>query len=67
MGEATYRAATSNYVMGSMFLRHLVGLNPFHAKSPHIYANERNVIRIDGTDLTTFVVQIADQQVNRSG
>lgn len=30
-----------------------------------MWANERNVVRIDGVELTAFVVQIADQQVNR--
>ena len=64
VGEVTYHPAAFNHVMGSMFLRNLVGAQPFHEKSPHIYANERNVIRIDGNDLTAFVVQIADQQVN---
>jgi phosphatidylserine decarboxylase len=51
--------------MGSMFLRNLVGLEPLHAKSPHVYDNERNVIRIDGEDLIAYVVQIADQQVSK--
>lgn len=65
VGEVTYQPAAFNHVMGSMFLRSLVGVQPFHEKSPHIYANERNVIRIDGNELTAFVVQIADQQVNK--
>ena len=65
VGEVTYHPAAFNHVMGSMFLRSLVGAEPLHEKSPHIYANERNVIRIDGDDLTAFVVQIADQQVNK--
>lgn len=63
--EVTYHPAPHNHVMGSMFLRNLVGLEPLHAKSPHVYDNERNVIRIDGEDLIAFVVQIADQQVNK--
>ena len=63
--EVTYHPAPYNHVMGSMFLRNLVGKEPLHAKSPHIYDNERNVIRIDGEDLTAYVVQIADQQVNK--
>ena len=62
--EVTYHPSGHNHVMGSMFLRNLVGMEPLHAKSPHIYDNERNVVRIDGADLTAFVVQIADQQVN---
>jgi phosphatidylserine decarboxylase len=66
IGEVTYHPAAFNHVMGSMFLRNLIGAEPFHEKSPHIYANERNVIRIEGDDLTAFVVQIADQQVNRT-
>ena len=65
VGEVTYHPAPFNHVMGSMFLRNLVGVEPLYEKSPHIYANERNVIRIDGDDLTAFVVQIADQQVNK--
>ncbi len=65
VGEVTYHPAAFNHVMGSMFLRNLVGAEPLHEKSPHIYANERNVIRIDGDELTAFVVQIADQQVNK--
>ena len=63
--EVTYHPSPHNHVMGSMFLRNLVGLEPLHAKSPHIYDNERNVIRIDGEDLTAYVIQIADQQVNK--
>lgn len=63
--EVSYHPVELNHVMGSMFLRNLVGMEPLHAKSPHIYANERNVIRIDGEDLSAFVVQIADQQVNK--
>lgn len=65
VSEVTYHPAAFNHVMGSMFLRNLVGAKPFHEKSPHIYANERNVIRIHGNELTAFVVQIADQQVNK--
>jgi len=65
VGEVSYHPTSFNHVMGSMFLRNLVGMEPLHAKSPHIYNNERNVIRIDGEELTAFVVQIADQQVNK--
>ena len=65
VSEVTYHPAAFNHVMGSMFLRNLVGRQPLHEKSPHIHANERNVIRIDGADRTAFVVQIADQQVNK--
>lgn len=65
VSEVTYHPAGYNHVMGSMFLRNLVGMEPLHAKSPHIHDNERNVIRIDTTDRTVFVVQIADQQVNK--
>ncbi|MDJ0790658.1 MAG: phosphatidylserine decarboxylase [Acidimicrobiia bacterium] len=63
--EVTYHPAPHNHVMGSMFLRNLIGMEPLHVKSPHIYDNERNVIRIDGEDLSAYVVQIADQQVNK--
>jgi len=63
--EVSYHPVEFNHVMGSMFLRNLVGMEPLHAKSPHIYANERNVIRIDGEGVSAFVVQIADQQVNK--
>lgn len=65
VGEVSYHPTSFNHVMGSMFLRNLVGMEPLHAKSPHIHDNERNVIRIDGEELTAFVVQIADQQVNK--
>ena len=63
--EVSYHPVEFNFVMGSMFLRNLVGMQPLHAKSPHIYANERNVIRIEAEGMCAFVVQIADQQVNK--
>ncbi len=65
VSEVSYHPTSFNHVMGSMFLRNLVGMEPLYAKSPHIYENERNVVRIDGERLTAFVVQIADQQVNK--
>lgn len=65
VSEVTYHPTAHNHVMGSMFMRNLVQMEPLHAKSPHIHDNERNVIRIDGESLTAFVVQIADQQVNK--
>ncbi len=65
VSEVSYHPTRHNHVMGSMFLRNLFGHDPLHAKSPHIYDNERNVIRIDGEDMSVFVVQIADQQVNK--
>jgi phosphatidylserine decarboxylase len=65
VSEVSYHPTSFNHVMGSMFLRNLVGKEPLHAKSPHIYDNERNVVRIDGEHMTAFVVQIADQQVNK--
>ena len=64
VSEVSHHAVAKNHVMGSMFLRDLIGIEPYHAKSPHIYENERNVIRIDGSDMSAFVVQIADQQVD---
>jgi phosphatidylserine decarboxylase len=65
VSEVTYHPVGHNHVMGSMFMRSLVGMYPLHVKSPHIYDNERNVVRIDAADRTVFVVQIADQQVNK--
>ena len=62
--EITYHEAP-NLSMGDMFLRNLFRLDRRYANSPHVYTNERNVVRIDGEGLTAFVVQIADQQVNR--
>ena len=63
--EVSYHPAAHNYVMGSMFLRNLFRIQPMHTRSRHIYANERNVIHIVGSDDEAFVVQIADQQVNK--
>lgn len=65
VAEVSYHPAPHNHVMGSMFLRNLFRVQPMYAKSPHIHDNERNVIRISGDDLDAYVVQIADQQVNR--
>lgn len=62
--EITYHPA-KNQSMGDMFLRNLFRLERRYVNSPHVYENERNVIRIDGDADTAFVVQIADQQVNR--
>ena len=64
VGEITYHPAP-NLSMGDMFLRNLFRMDRRYAGSPHVYTNERNVIRIDGEELSAFVVQIADQQVNR--
>ena len=63
--EVSYHAAPYNYVMGSMFLRNLFRIQPMYARSPHIVANERNIIHIRGRDQDAYVVQIADQQVNK--
>ena len=63
--EVSYHPAPHNHVMGSMFLRNLFRLQPMYSKSPHIHDNERIVIHIEGDGLDAFVVQIADQQVNR--
>lgn len=62
--EITYHPS-SNLSMGDMFVRNLFRLDRRYANSPHVYTNERNVIRIDGDGLTAFVVQIADQQVDK--
>ncbi len=64
VSEITYHEAP-NQSMGDMFLRNLFRMDRRYVNSPHVYENERNVVRIDGDDLTAFVVQIADQQVNR--
>ncbi len=63
--EVSYHPAAYNHVMGSMFLRNLFRIQPMYARSPHIVANERNIIHIAGTDQDAYVVQIADQQVNK--
>ena len=63
--EVSYHPAQYNYVMGSMFLRNLFRIQPMYARSPHIVANERNIIHIRGRDRDAYVVQIADQQVNK--
>lgn len=64
VSEITYHPAP-NESMGDMFVRNLFRLENRYSNSPHVWANERNVVRIDGSELTAFVVQIADQQVNR--
>ena len=51
--------------MGSMFLRSLFRIQPMYARSPHIVANERNIVHIAGQNQDAHIVQIADQQVNR--
>lgn len=63
--EVSYLPAAFNYVMGSMFLRNLFRIQPTYVRSPHIIENERNVIHIVGEEHQAFVVQIADQQVNK--
>ena len=65
VSEITYHSAPFNESMGDMFVRNLFRLDNRYAKSSHVWANERNIVRIDGEDLSAFVVQIADQQVNR--
>jgi phosphatidylserine decarboxylase len=65
VSEITYHPAPFNESMGNMFLRNLLRMDNRYANSPHVYANERNVIRVDGAELSAFVVQIADQQVNK--
>lgn len=65
VAEVSYHPARYNYVMGSMFLRNLFRIQPMYARSPHIVANERNVVHIEGRDRDAYVVQIADQQVNK--
>lgn len=64
IGEVTYHPA-ENQSMGDMFVRNLFRMERRYANSPHIYENERNVIRIEGDEMSALVVQIADQQVNR--
>lgn len=63
--EVSYHPAPYNHVMGSMFLRNLFRIQPMHTQSPHITENERNIIHIVGEDDEAYVVQIADQQVNK--
>ena len=63
--EVSYHRALYNHVMGSMFLRNLLRIQPMYTKSPHIVANERNIIHIRGSNQDAYVVQIADQQVNK--
>jgi phosphatidylserine decarboxylase len=63
--EVSYHPAPHNYVMGSMFLRNLFRIQPMYTRSPHIVANERNIVHIAGHDRDAYVVQIADQQVNK--
>lgn len=65
ISEVTYHAAPLNESMGNMFLRSLLRMDNRYANSTHIHANERNIIRVDGDELSAFVVQIADQQVNK--
>jgi phosphatidylserine decarboxylase len=65
VAEVSYHPAAYNYVMGSMFLRNLFRIQPMYSRSPHVVANERNVVHIVGEDHEAFVVQIADQQVNK--
>jgi phosphatidylserine decarboxylase len=65
VSRITYHPAPFNESMGDMFVRNLFRLGNRYANSPHVWANERNIVRIDGEELTAFVVQIADQQVNR--
>lgn len=65
VSEITYHPAPFNESMGDMFVRNLFRLDNRYANSSHVWANERNIVRIDGDDLSAFVVQIADQQVNR--
>lgn len=63
--EITYHPAPFNESMGDMFVRNLFRLENRYVNSPHVWANERNIVRINGEDLTAYVVQIADQQVNK--
>jgi phosphatidylserine decarboxylase len=65
VAEVSYHPAPYNYVMGSMFLRNLFRIQPMYTRSPHIVANERNIIHIRGQDQDAYVVQMADQQVNK--
>jgi len=65
VSEITYHPVPFNESMGDMFVRNLFRLNNRYAGSSHVWANERNIVRIDGEELSAFVVQIADQQVNR--
>lgn len=64
VSEITYHPAP-NVSMNDMFVRDLLRLENRYAGSPHVWANERNAVRIDGVEHSAFVVQIADQQVNR--
>lgn len=63
--EVSYHPAPYNHVMGSMFLRNLFRIQPMHSRSPHIVMNERNIMHIVGDEGEAFVIQIADQQVNK--
>ena len=63
--DISYHPAPFNHVMGSMFLRNIFRIQPMYAKSPHIVENERNIIHVQGERQDAYVVQIADQQVNK--
>lgn len=63
--DVSYHPVPYNHVMGSMFLRNLFRIQPMYAKSPHIVENERNIIHVRGDSHDAYVVQIADQQVNK--
>jgi phosphatidylserine decarboxylase len=63
--EVSYHPAPYNHVMGSMFLRNLFRIQPLHTRSPHITENERNITHIVGEEHEVYVIQIADQQVNK--
>jgi phosphatidylserine decarboxylase len=63
--EISYHEAPQNHLMTSMFLRNLFRVQPMYADSPHVYENERNVVCIESGSQTAYVVQIADQIVNR--
>lgn len=64
--ETTYHQAPFNESMGDMFVRNPFRLKNRYVNSTDVWVNERNIVRIEGEDLTAFVVQIADQQVNRT-
>lgn len=65
VAEITYHPSAQNHLMGSMFVRSLLGIRPAYTRSLHIVENERNVVHIVNDQRHAYVVQIADRQVNR--
>lgn len=62
--KISYFKAKTNLPMTKMFWRTFLKIKPYFKGSVHIFENERNTILIEG-DLSVWVVQIADQYVNK--